>query len=71
MPAPHILPGSLVIGFGVCLFVALVCLLKWQYRKHVYGKVRMRRGLRAYADHQKDDSEYTDSADTEQIKANG
>lgn len=69
MPAPHIQP-VMIIGFGVCLFVALVCLLKWQFRKHIYGKVRLRRGLRVYAETQKDEPGYSDPAETEQLNAN-
>jgi hypothetical protein len=70
MPAPHIQPALVVIGFGVCLFVALVCLLKWQFRKHIYGKVRMRRGLRVYAENQKGEPEYSDAGETERLEAN-
>lgn len=70
MLSAHANPGLLILGFGVCLFVALVCLLKWQYRKHIYGKVRVRRGLRAYAETQKDAPGYSEPAEPEQLEAN-
>jgi hypothetical protein len=31
----------------VCLFLALVCLMKWQRRRH-FSKIRVKRGLRVY-----------------------
>lgn len=48
MPPPQIHMGPIIIGFGVCLFLALVCLLKWQHRRDIYNKVRVQRGLRGY-----------------------
>jgi hypothetical protein len=41
-------PGTVVAGFGGLLFLALVFLLKWQYRRHIKPKVRVQRGLREY-----------------------
>jgi len=40
-------PARVILGFAVCLFLALVCLMKWQRRRH-FSKVRVKRGLRVY-----------------------
>ena len=41
-------PAGVILGFGICLFLALVCLLKFQHRKHVVHHARIKRGLRVY-----------------------
>lgn len=40
-------PARVILAFSVCFFLALVCLLKWQHRRH-FMKARVRRGLRVY-----------------------
>jgi hypothetical protein len=44
----HVGPGRFISGFGVCLFLALVFLLKWQRRRQAKAAERMRRGLQGY-----------------------
>jgi len=44
-------PARLILAFGLCLFLALVCMLKWQHRRH-FSKMRVTRGLRVYVSNQ-------------------
>jgi len=44
----HMDPARVILGFGICLFLALVFLLKWQYRKQLVKQTRLERGLRVY-----------------------
>lgn len=50
---PNVNPTGVIIGFGICLFLALVCLLKWQYRKQLVQRQRVERGLRVYVSNNK------------------
>jgi hypothetical protein len=60
----------MVAGIGVCMFLALVALLKWQFRKHIYNKVRVRRGLRSYVSSNKDDAaDCPEPGETRQLNA--
>jgi hypothetical protein len=55
---PNVDPARVILGFGICLFLALVCLLKWQYRKQIVQRERIERGLRVYvASHNTDDTQ--------------
>jgi hypothetical protein len=45
-------PAQVILGFGICLFLALVFLLKWQHRKEVVRQTRLKRGLRVYVTRQ-------------------
>ena len=45
-------PARIILAFGVCLFLALVCLLKWQRRKQIV-RMRVKRGLQVYVAGQK------------------
>jgi len=45
----HIDLPKLIFGFGVALFLSLVCLLRMQYRRQLKRQDRLDRGLRAYA----------------------
>jgi hypothetical protein len=47
---------QLVFGFGVALFLALVCLLKWKQRREVLRQERLERSLRAYVANQKQEA---------------
>ena len=46
--SPNVDPVRVILGFGICLFLALVCLLKWQYRKQLIQRQRIEKGLRDY-----------------------
>jgi len=47
---------QLVFGFGVALFLALVCLFKWTQRREALRQQRLERSLRAYVDTQKQEA---------------
>jgi hypothetical protein len=40
--------GPWIFGFGVTLFLALVCLMKWKHRRELLKQARIDRGLRTY-----------------------
>jgi hypothetical protein len=40
--------GPMISGFGVCLFAALACLLRWKYRRELFRQERMDKGLRSF-----------------------
>lgn len=43
--------GRVILAFAILCFLALVCLLKWQHRRH-FKKARIERGLRVYVETQ-------------------
>jgi len=45
-------PARFIPGFGVALFLALICLLKWKRRRELVKLARLDRGLRCYVDNQ-------------------
>jgi hypothetical protein len=44
----HIDVSQLIFGFGVVLFLTLVCMLKFQRHRQTLTQARIERGLRGY-----------------------
>ena len=47
--SPHVSVPLVIFGFGLTLFLALVCLLRMQYRRQRIQQARLNRSLRTYA----------------------